>query len=105
MARIACRQLTKKYGNVTAVDRLDLEIRDTEFMVLLGPSGCGKTTTLNVIAGLEELTVGDVYFDDRLPPNSSRLRTCSGAGLPSFPAASASAWRSAGRSCASRRHS
>ena len=66
MARIACRQLTKRYGNVTAVDRLDLEIRDTEFMVLLGPSGCGKTTTLNVIAGLEELTDGDVYFDDKL---------------------------------------
>ena len=77
MARIACRQLTKKYGSVTAVDRLDLEIRDTEFMVLLGPSGCGKTTTLNVIAGLEELTAGDVYFDDRLmnyvPPHKREV--------------------------------
>jgi multiple sugar transport system ATP-binding protein len=77
MARIACRQLTKKYGNVTAVDRLDLEIRDTEFMVLLGPSGCGKTTTLNVIAGLEELTGGDVYFDDALmnyvPPHKREV--------------------------------
>ena len=77
MARIACRQLTKKYGNVTAVDRLDLEIRDTEFMVLLGPSGCGKTTTLNVIAGLEELTAGDVYFDDALmnyvPPHKREV--------------------------------
>jgi multiple sugar transport system ATP-binding protein len=66
MARIDCRQVTKRYGNVLAVDRLDLEIRDTEFMVLLGPSGCGKTTTLNIIAGLEELTDGDIYFDDKL---------------------------------------
>lgn len=77
MARIACRQLTKKYGNVTAVDRLDLEIRDTEFMVLLGPSGCGKTTTLNVIAGLEEITEGDIYFDDALmnfvPPHKREV--------------------------------
>ena len=66
MARIACRQLTKRYGNVTAVDRLDLEIRDKEFIVLLGPSGCGKSTTLNMIAGLEEVTDGDLYFDDRV---------------------------------------
>jgi multiple sugar transport system ATP-binding protein len=66
MASIRCESLTKRYGSVTAVDRLDLEIRDTEFMVLLGPSGCGKTTTLNVIAGLEEITEGDVYFDDEL---------------------------------------
>jgi len=77
MAKIACRQLTKKYGNVTAIDRLDLEIRDTEFMVLLGPSGCGKTTTLNVIAGLEEVTEGDVYFDDTLmtyvPPHKREV--------------------------------
>ena len=77
MARIVCRQLTKKYGNVTAVDRLDLEIRDTEFMVLLGPSGCGKTTTLNVIAGLEEITEGDIYFDDALmnyvPPHKREV--------------------------------
>jgi len=66
MARIRCENLTKRYGSVTAVDGLDLEIRDTEFMVLLGPSGCGKTTTLNIIAGLEELTEGDIYFDDQL---------------------------------------
>src|SRR5436305_10193178 len=77
MARIACRHLTKQYGNVTAVDRLDLEIRDTEFMVLLGPSGCGKTTTLNIIAGLEEITEGDIYFDDALmnyvPPHKREV--------------------------------
>jgi multiple sugar transport system ATP-binding protein len=77
MAKIICRQMTKTYGTVKAVDRLDLEIRDTEFMVLLGPSGCGKTTTLNIIAGLEELTEGDIYFDDQLmnyvPPHKREV--------------------------------
>jgi multiple sugar transport system ATP-binding protein len=66
MARIVCKQLSKRYGAVTVVDSLDLEIRDTEFVVLLGPSGCGKTTTLNMIAGLEDLSGGQIYFDDRL---------------------------------------
>ena len=73
MARILFDQVTKRYGSVLAVDRLNLEIRDREFLVLLGPSGCGKTTTLNMIAGLEELSEGDIYFDDRivnfLPPH------------------------------------
>jgi multiple sugar transport system ATP-binding protein len=66
MARILCDRLTKRYGTVLAVDRLDLAIEDTEFMVLLGPSGCGKTTTLNMIAGLEEISEGDLYFDDEI---------------------------------------
>ena len=64
MARIRFDRVTKRYGNVPAVDALDLDIRDREFVVLLGPSGCGKTTTLNMIAGLEELSAGDIYFDD-----------------------------------------
>jgi multiple sugar transport system ATP-binding protein len=63
MATIACEQLTKRYGGVTAVDRLDLSIAHGEFMVLLGPSGCGKTTTLNMIAGLEEISDGRLVFD------------------------------------------
>ena len=66
MARIRFDNVTKRYGNVVAVDGLDLEIRDKEFIVLLGPSGCGKTTTLNMIAGLDELTEGDIYFDDQI---------------------------------------
>jgi multiple sugar transport system ATP-binding protein len=73
MARILIDNVTKRYGNVVAVDRLNMEIRDKEFVVLLGPSGCGKTTTLNMIAGLEELTEGDIYFDDEvvnyMPPH------------------------------------
>jgi multiple sugar transport system ATP-binding protein len=73
MARIRFDKVTKHYGSVTAVDRLDLEIHDREFLVLLGPSGCGKSTTLNMIAGLEELSDGDLYFDDTvvnfMPPH------------------------------------
>lgn len=66
MARIHFDNVTKYYGNVLAVDNLTLEIRDKEFVVLLGPSGCGKTTTLNMIAGLEELSEGDIWFDDQI---------------------------------------
>ena len=76
MARICFDNVTKRYGNVVAVDGLDLEIRDKEFVVLLGPSGCGKTTTLNMIAGLEELTEGDIYFDDQIV-NFNMMSCCS----------------------------
>jgi multiple sugar transport system ATP-binding protein len=65
MATITCEQLTKRYGTVIAVDALDLTIRHGEFMVLLGPSGCGKTTTLNMIAGLEEISDGTLRFDEK----------------------------------------
>ncbi len=58
--------MTKKFGDVVAVNNLTLEIRDTEFMVLLGPSGCGKTTSLRVIAGLEDPDEGEVYIGDTL---------------------------------------
>jgi len=66
VARIHFENVTKYYGSVLAVDKLNLEIRDKEFVVLLGPSGCGKTTTLNMIAGLEELSGGDIWFDDEI---------------------------------------
>ena len=66
MAKILFDNVTKYYGSVKAVDRLNLEIKDKEFLVLLGPSGCGKTTTLNMIAGLEELSEGDIYFDEQI---------------------------------------
>jgi len=59
-------KLTKKFGSALAVDGIDLEISDREFFVLLGPSGCGKTTTLNMIAGLEPVTSGNIYFDDTI---------------------------------------
>lgn len=72
MARVLLENITKRFGQVVAVDNLNLEIRDQEFLTLLGPSGCGKSTTLNMIAGLEEPTAGRIFFDDEevehLPP-------------------------------------
>jgi multiple sugar transport system ATP-binding protein len=60
---IRLERVSKIYpGGVTAVDAIDLEIKDGEFMVLLGPSGCGKSTTLRMIAGLEAITAGDLYI-------------------------------------------
>ncbi|HEX5706502.1 MAG TPA: ATP-binding cassette domain-containing protein, partial [Pyrinomonadaceae bacterium] len=54
--------MTKTYGATVAVDSLSLEIDDGEFVVLLGPSGCGKTTTLRMLAGLEDVTSGDILI-------------------------------------------
>ena len=66
MAGIDLHHLTKVYANgVRAVDAIDLEIKDGEFMVLVGPSGCGKSTLLRMIAGLEEVSEGTVRIDDR----------------------------------------
>ena len=63
MAAIELRNLSKQFRNVTAVKDLSLFIADKEFVTLLGPSGCGKTTTLNMIAGLEKPTSGDILID------------------------------------------
>ena len=72
MASVTFQSVTKRFGDVTAVDRLDLEIADKEFLVLVGPSGCGKSTTLRMLAGLEEATEGQIMIGDRvvndLPP-------------------------------------
>ncbi len=65
MARVRLNNLTKHFGDVVAVDDVSLDIADREFLTLLGPSGCGKTTLLNMIAGLESPTAGEVWFDDR----------------------------------------
>ena len=66
MAQVRLQQVVKSYGNVFAVDHVSLTIEDGEFVALVGPSGCGKTTTLNLVAGLIELTDGDIYIGDRL---------------------------------------
>jgi len=66
MSEVVFAGVTKRFGDVTAVDRLDLEVLDDEFMVLLGPSGCGKTTALRMIAGLETATEGTLRIGDRV---------------------------------------
>ena len=66
MARVLLQNLTKKFDEVTAVNNISLEILNKEFVVLVGPSGCGKTTTLRMIAGLEEITEGNIYIGERL---------------------------------------
>jgi|AGTN01.1.fsa_nt_gi ABC-type sugar transport systems, ATPase components len=67
MAKVTLKNITKVFDkNVTAVDNFNLEIEDKEFIVLVGPSGCGKTTTLRMVAGLEEITDGELYIDDRM---------------------------------------
>ena len=58
--------VTKRFGDVVAVDDVSIEVQDREFLVLVGPSGCGKSTTLRMVAGLEELTGGNIYIGDRL---------------------------------------
>ncbi len=67
MANLSLRNIMKIYpGNVKAVDDFNLEIADKEFIVFVGPSGCGKSTTLRMIAGLEEISGGELYIGDRL---------------------------------------
>ena len=67
MASVSLKHIYKKYpGGVTAVSDFNLEVKDKEFLVLVGPSGCGKTTTLRMIAGLEEITEGELFIGDQL---------------------------------------
>ena len=67
MASVSLREIYKKYsGGVIAVSDFNIEIQDKEFIILVGPSGCGKSTTLRMIAGLEEISEGELYIGDRL---------------------------------------
>ena len=67
MASLSLRNMYKKFpGGVVAVSDFNLEIKDKEFIILVGPSGCGKSTTLRMIAGLEEISEGELYIGDRL---------------------------------------
>src|SRR6202008_562835 len=63
MAQVTLRKVVKKYDEVEAVSAIDLDIADKEFVVLVGPSGCGKSTTLRMIAGLEEISGGEIAVD------------------------------------------
>src|SRR6266542_2908339 len=66
MAQVVIRNLNKKFDGVHAVNDVNLQIRDKEFMVLVGPSGCGKTTTLRMVAGLESITSGSVLINEKV---------------------------------------
>src|SRR6202158_3556133 len=66
MASVSLRRLVKFYGDTQVVRSLDLDIAHNEFVALVGPSGCGKSTTLRMIAGLEDISEGEVLIDDRV---------------------------------------
>src|SRR3979490_326538 len=66
MAQVSLRKVIKRYDDVEAVSAIDLDIADKEFVVLVGPSGCGKATTLRMIAGLEEITGGEIAVDGEI---------------------------------------
>ena len=69
MAEIKLRNVCKRYGPVSVIEDMDLDIHEGELMVLVGPSGCGKSTTLRMIAGLEEITEGEMTIGDRVVNN------------------------------------
>src|ERR1700743_1432946 len=77
MAKIALRTVTKSFGSKVAVDDLNLEIEDGEFVIVVGPSGCGKTTTLRMIAGFETPNKGTLHIGETLmnhvPPKDRNL--------------------------------
>ena len=64
MASIIFKNVWKRYGNLDIVKDFNLEIPDKSFCILVGPSGCGKTTTLRMVAGLEEISEGEIFIDD-----------------------------------------
>ncbi len=66
MAGVVLKDVAKRFGDVRVIEKLDLDVRDHEFMVLVGPSGCGKSTALRMIAGLEEITAGTISIGDRV---------------------------------------
>src|SRR5919112_6357612 len=76
---VALRGVTKRYGDLVAVDDIDLEVHPGEFLALLGPSGCGKTTTLRMIAGFDEPTAGEIEIGGKpavgIPPNKRDVNT------------------------------
>jgi len=63
MAKVVLKNVTKRFGQVVAVDKVNLHIKDREFFTILGPSGAGKTTLLRLIAGFEEPNMGTISFD------------------------------------------
>jgi multiple sugar transport system ATP-binding protein len=77
MAKVLLKNVTKNYSGAAVVDNFTLEVKDKEFVVLVGPSGCGKSTVLRMIAGLTEVSGGEIYIDDTLvndlPPKDRNI--------------------------------
>ena len=77
MASVTLQALSKRFDKVTAVNQINLDIPDKEFVVFVGPSGCGKTTTLRMIAGLEETSDGTILIGERVvndvPPKDRNI--------------------------------
>ncbi|MEM9104880.1 MAG: ABC transporter ATP-binding protein [Pseudomonadota bacterium] len=77
MSNVTLTNLIKRYGDVTAVDNISLEIEEGEFFSILGPSGCGKSTTLRMIAGFEDISAGEIALDGKdvsgLPPEQRNI--------------------------------
>ena len=75
--KITIENLTKKFGNTTAVDNLSITMESGKMIALLGPSGCGKTTILNMLSGILPATSGKIFFDDQdvtaLPPEKRNI--------------------------------
>ncbi len=65
MSVVVCKELVKRFGSQVAVNHVNVEIKDGEFMVFVGPSGCGKTTTLRMVGGLETVTAGDIFINSQ----------------------------------------
>ena len=78
MASVTYRNVYKRFGDFTAVEDLSIEVEDKEFVVFVGPSGCGKSTSLRMLAGLEEISEGEILIGDRVvndvPPEESGHR-------------------------------
>ena len=74
MATLELKQVRKNYGNLEVIHGIDLFINNGEFCVLVGPSGCGKSTLLRMIAGLEQITKGDILIDEQVVNNISAAR-------------------------------
>ena len=81
MANVKMHSIYKKFGNTEVIHGVDLEIEDNEFVVFVGPSGCGKSTLLRLIAGLEDVTSGEIEIDgvqvNFLPPAKRGIATVS----------------------------
>ena len=69
MAEVKLKNISKQYTGINVVSNISLDVKDKQFVVLVGPSGCGKSTTLRMIAGLEDISSGELYIGDKLVNN------------------------------------